>query len=62
MGPRTVKLPKKRPHFFRFEDEKKVMKKREKKEKKKRKKKRKKTEKSGKMKEERPQITRSYGS
>ena len=51
MGPRTVKFPKKGPHFSRFE-------------KKEKKKERKKTEKSGKMKEERerPQITRSYGS
>ena len=51
MGPRTVKFPKKGPHFSRFEDEKKVMKKREKE--RERKKKRKKMEKSGKMKEER---------
>ena len=67
MGPRTVKFPKKGPHFSRFEDGKKGMKKRERKKKKgkrERKKKRKKTEKSGKMKEERerPQITRPYGS
>ena len=60
MGPRTVKFPKKGPHFSRFE-EKSNEKKREEKGKEKEKEK---MEKSGKMKEERerPQITRSYGS